>query len=169
MENCSSSFNAMPSIVRNRKDFCSNQADGNYLYCIEINQVSHPGAGYTTTSLSACAQPFNHPLCSTAFRKKVWYCNYFHCCSLFFLTRDASTKMTRSVKKQETSFDKQDVGFSSDSHSYLFSLWLCKHPQLPTDSFTYCTHNTCSFCCIYCWASVGAVGMSLRVLMLVMG
>lgn len=41
--------------------------------------------------------------------------------------------MTGSMKSQETSFAKQDVGFSMESHTHthLLSLWLDKHPQRP--------------------------------------
>lgn len=67
------------------------------------------------------------------------------------------------MKKQETSLDKQDVGFSLESHSHLFVLWLRKHPQLSADPFTYCTHSAPSSGHTHRWASVGAAGMSLRV------
>ena len=148
--------------------FCSNQASGNY--SIASRQSRAPTWELTAQlHLSAWAEPFNHPPCKAAFRKKLWYCSYFYYCSLFLLSRDANTRTTCSMKKQETSFDKQVVGFSLESHSHLFSLWLRKHPQLPADPFTYCTHNASSSCYIHRWASVGAVGVSLRLLMLLAG
>lgn len=86
----------------------------------------------------------------------------------YFSCPDMQTQGQLVPRKNKTSLDKQDVRVFW-SHSHLFSLWLRKHPQLPADPFTYCTHNASSSCYIHHWASVGAVSMSLRVLMLLTG
>lgn len=145
MENCSSSVNTMPRIVRN-KGILLQPSRWKFFYRVEIKQASLPGPDRTVTLLPEQSLSTT-PMQSSIQEGSLILQLFLWLISISLVRRDTSTRTPMFHEK--TSFDKQDVGFRLGSPSHLFSLWLRKHPHLPTDPFAYCTHNTSSSCYIH--------------------